>query len=122
RVVLLHDNVLPHSVITEAVLAAVSLDGWTFVLRRQLPNSPDLNVLDQVFFASIQALQYKVVSHSIDDVVRSTLEAFEALSVETLENVFLTLKAVLRLVLEHQGDNRFRLPHPQDHSRRYQQC
>ncbi|ETW00004.1 hypothetical protein H310_07447 [Aphanomyces invadans] len=110
RVVLQHDNASLHRVITEAVLATVSLDGWTFVLRRRPPNSPDLNVLDLGFFASIQALQYKVVSHSIDDVVRSTLEAFEALSVEKLENVFLTLHAVMRLVLEHQSDNRFRLP------------
>ncbi|ETW09664.1 hypothetical protein H310_00179 [Aphanomyces invadans] len=34
RVVLQHDNASSHRVTTEAVLAAVSLDGWTFVLRR----------------------------------------------------------------------------------------
>ncbi|RHY49893.1 hypothetical protein DYB30_010956 [Aphanomyces astaci] len=30
---------------------------------------------------------------------------------EKLDNVFLTFQAVMRLVLEHNGDNQFRLPH-----------
>ncbi|KAF0718363.1 Aste57867_1744 [Aphanomyces stellatus] len=111
RVVLQHDNATPHGSITDAVLASVSKDGWTFVMRQQPPNSPDLNVLDLGFFASIQSLQYKSMSRTVDDVIRSTLAAFEHLSYESLENVFLTFQAVLRLVLEHDGDNHFKLPH-----------
>ncbi|ETW04759.1 hypothetical protein H310_03907 [Aphanomyces invadans] len=82
-----------------------------FVIRCQPPNSPDLNVLDLGFCASIQVLQYKMVSSSIDDVIFSTLTAFDHLSVDMLENVFLSLQAVMRLVLEHQCDNHFKLPH-----------
>ncbi|KAF0682365.1 Aste57867_25503 [Aphanomyces stellatus] len=67
-VVLQQDNATPHRSISNAVLDSVSTDGWRFIVGRQPPNSPDLNVLDLGFFASIQALQYKVVSHSIDDV------------------------------------------------------
>ncbi|ETV69424.1 hypothetical protein H257_14809 [Aphanomyces astaci] len=73
RVVLQHDNATPHGAITDSALAAVSTDGWTFVMRRQPPNSPDLNVLDLGFFASIQSLQYKKMSRSVDDVVRHTM-------------------------------------------------
>ncbi|ETW06578.1 hypothetical protein H310_02796 [Aphanomyces invadans] len=111
RVILQHDNATPHASVTDAVLESVSTDGWKFVVRRQPPNSPDLNVLDLGFFASIEALQYKMVSSSIDDVIFSTLTAFDHLSVDKLENVFLSLQAVMRLVLEHQGDNHFKLPH-----------
>ncbi|ETV81956.1 hypothetical protein H257_05495 [Aphanomyces astaci] len=91
-----HDNATPHGSIDVGTLAAVSTDGWTFVVRRQPPNSPDLNVLDLGFFTSIQALQYKMASRSMDDVIEATLSAFEA---------------VMRLVMEHHGDNNFKLPH-----------
>ncbi|RHY75155.1 hypothetical protein DYB38_007889 [Aphanomyces astaci] len=111
RVVLQHDNATPHGAITDAILACVSTDGWTFVVQRQPPNSPDLNVLDLGYFASIQSLQNKVVSHSIDDVIQSTLASFEALSSEKLENVFHTFQAVMRLVLEHNSSNHFPLSH-----------
>ncbi|KAF0700353.1 Aste57867_9103 [Aphanomyces stellatus] len=111
RVILQQDNATPHRSIDDASLARVSTDGWTFVVRRQPPNSPDLNVLDLGFFASIQTLQYKMVSRTVDDVIASTLAAFESLDSETLWNVFLTLQAVMRLVLEHSGDNHFKLPH-----------
>ncbi|ETV74054.1 hypothetical protein H257_11366 [Aphanomyces astaci] len=111
RVVLQHDNATPHGSIDEDALAAVSTDGWTFVVRRQPPNSPDLNVLDLGFFASIQSLQYKMVSRSMDDVIDATLSAFEVLSSDKLSSIFLTLQAVMRLVMEHHGDNNFKLPH-----------
>ncbi|RHY98787.1 hypothetical protein DYB35_012898 [Aphanomyces astaci] len=111
RVVLQHDNATPHGAITDSELAAVSTDGWTFVMRRQPPNSPDLNVLDLGFFASIQSLQYKKMSRSVDDVVRHTMEEFDELNHEKLDNVFLTFLAVMRLILEHSGRNGYALPH-----------
>ncbi|KAF0700197.1 Aste57867_9251 [Aphanomyces stellatus] len=112
-VVLQQDNATPHRSISNAVLDSVSTDGWRFVVGRQPPNSPDLKVLDLGFFASIQALQYNVVSHTIDDFIRATLLAFDMLSVEKLEDVFLTLQAVMSLVLEHHGNNGYKLPHMQ---------
>ncbi|ETV76455.1 hypothetical protein H257_09474 [Aphanomyces astaci] len=111
HVVLQDDNATPHRVITDELLASVSTDGWTFVVRSQPPNSPDLNVLDLGFFASIQALQYKFESHSVDDVIRATLAAFALLESEKLVDAFLTLQAVMRLVLENNGGNQFGLPH-----------
>ncbi|ETV65481.1 hypothetical protein H257_17775 [Aphanomyces astaci] len=111
RVILQQDNATPHRSITDAELASVSTDGWTFVVRRQPPNSPDLNVLDLGFFASIQSLQLKKVSRTVDEVIRYTLASFDELSYEKLECVFLTFQAVMRLVLEHAGDNKFALPH-----------
>ncbi|ETV69180.1 hypothetical protein H257_15009 [Aphanomyces astaci] len=92
RVVLQHDNATPHASITDAELQAVSTDGWMFVLRRQPPNSPDLNALDLGFFGKVQSLQYKSMSRTVDDVIRTTLAAFEELSYEKLESVFLTFQ------------------------------
>ncbi|ETV84653.1 hypothetical protein H257_03795 [Aphanomyces astaci] len=118
RVVLQHDNATLHGSIDEDTLAAVSTDGWTFVVRRQPPNSPDLNVRDLGFFASIQALQYKMVSRSMDDVIEATLSAFEVLSSDKLSSIFLTLQAVMCLVMEHHGENNFKLPHLKKHTLR----
>ncbi|RQM20584.1 hypothetical protein B5M09_012566 [Aphanomyces astaci] len=111
RVILQHDNATPHRSITDAELASVSTGGLTFVMRRQPPNSPDLNVLDLGFFASIQSLQYKKMNRTENDVIRNTFEGFDELNYEKLENVFLTFQAVMRLVLEHGGDNHSALPH-----------
>ncbi|ETW04714.1 hypothetical protein H310_03867 [Aphanomyces invadans] len=111
RVVLQHDNATPHGGITSADLLSVSTDGWSFVVRCQPPNSPDLNVLDLGFFSSLQTLQHKLVSRSLDDVIHATLAAFELSGGHTLANVFLTLQAVMRVMLENNGGNTFRLPH-----------
>ncbi|ETV97638.1 hypothetical protein H310_09529 [Aphanomyces invadans] len=105
------DNATLHSKIDDEALAKVSTHGWTFRVHRQLPNSPDLNVLDLGIFASIQTLQYKMFSRSVDDEIASTMAAFDNLEVDTLENEFLTLQAVMRLVLEQSDGNQFKLPH-----------
>ncbi|ETV97619.1 hypothetical protein H310_09515 [Aphanomyces invadans] len=60
RIVLQHDNATPHGGVTNKDLVSSSTDGWTFVVRSQPPNSPDLNVLDLGFFASLQTLQHKL--------------------------------------------------------------
>ncbi|ETV65310.1 hypothetical protein H257_17911 [Aphanomyces astaci] len=60
-----------------------------FVMHRQPSKSPDLNALDLGIFASIQSLQIT----------------------KKLESIFLTFQVVMRLVLEHDGDNNFALPH-----------
>ncbi|ETV93466.1 hypothetical protein H310_12517 [Aphanomyces invadans] len=93
QVVLQHDNATPHGSITDVVLEGVSTDGWTFKIHKQPPNSPDLNVLNLGFLASIQSLQYKMKSRTVYD---------------KLEAKFLTFQAVMRMVLEHCGDNHYR--------------
>ncbi|ETV96587.1 hypothetical protein H310_10288 [Aphanomyces invadans] len=110
RVVRQQDNATPHRCIIDAALASVSTHGWTFVIRRRPPNSPDLNVLDLGFFASIQSLQLKKVSRTVDEVIQYILAACDELSYEKLENVFLIFQAVMRLLLEHGGNNNYVMP------------
>ncbi|RLO12239.1 hypothetical protein DYB28_011919 [Aphanomyces astaci] len=52
-----------------------------------------------------------MVSRSMDDVIEATLSAFEGLSSDKLSSIFLTLQAVMRLLLEHHGENNFKLTH-----------
>jgi hypothetical protein len=77
----------------------------------QPPNSPDCNVLDLGFFAAIQSLQQRKRSNNIDELIASVLQAFEELSLESLDNVFLSLQAVMECILNHEGGNGFKLPH-----------
>ncbi|ETV70600.1 hypothetical protein H257_13975 [Aphanomyces astaci] len=111
HVLLQHDIATPHASVTDADLASVYTNDWTFAMRRQPPNSPDFNVLDLSFFASIQSLQYKKISRTVNDVVRHTMDALSELNYEKLADVFLTYQLVMRLVIEHDGDNKFALPH-----------
>ena len=44
---------------------AVTLDGFSFHLVQQPPNSLDMNVLDLGFFRSVQALQHKKSTYNM---------------------------------------------------------
>ncbi|KAF0771846.1 hypothetical protein AaE_002392 [Aphanomyces astaci] len=111
RVILQHDNATPHRSITDAELASVSTGGLTFMMRRQPPNSPDLNVLTLASLPRSSPYSTKKMNRTENDVIRNTFEGFDELNYEKLENVFLTFQAVMRLVLEHGGDNYSALPH-----------
>ena len=54
------DNAKPHILDDDEVFREVAtLDGFSFHLVQQPPNSPDMNVLDLGFFMSIQSLQHQ---------------------------------------------------------------
>jgi hypothetical protein len=72
---------------------------------------PDYNVLDLGLFAAIQSLQHREAPSSIDELVASVIKAFGDLSVESLDNVFLSLQAVLKYIMNNEGSNSFKLPH-----------
>ncbi|ETV74072.1 hypothetical protein H257_11383 [Aphanomyces astaci] len=89
HVVLQHDNATLHRVITDEVLACVSTDGWTFVDSLLPSKRCDISLR----------------------VIRATLAAFALFESDKLVDAFLTLQAVMRLVLENNGGNQLRLPH-----------
>uniref|UniRef100_H3GPK9 DDE-1 domain-containing protein n=1 Tax=Phytophthora ramorum TaxID=164328 RepID=H3GPK9_PHYRM len=85
--------------------------GWNVRLHFQPPNSPDFNVLDRGFFASIQSLQLKKGSRGIAQLVNTVASAYNDVRIETLENVFLSLQAVMMCALACNGGNEYKLPH-----------
>lgn len=77
KVVVQKDNVKPLVLIDDpAVVAASKADAWKIELRSQPANFPDLNVLDLVFFASLQSLQTKNIVHTTTKLVANIEEAF----------------------------------------------
>ena len=106
------DNATPHILLDDPeVVEACTADGWNIQMICQPPNSPDLNVLDLGFFASIQALQYRAECKNIQELLREVDAAFHALPVETLDDVFLTLQKVLECIMKVGGSNKYKLPH-----------
>ena len=74
-------------------------------------NSPDLNVLDLGYFHAIQSLQHQAAPQNIDELVSEVYVSFAALKYSKLNDIFLTLQKVMELVILHDGNNNYKLPH-----------
>ncbi|KAF7147220.1 hypothetical protein RHSIM_Rhsim03G0157600 [Rhododendron simsii] len=106
------DNARPHIREFDAeFLEEASKDGFDIRLSFQPPNSPDLNVLDLGFFRAIQSLQYQKAPKNIDELVSVVVSAFEELSPQTLDNVFLTLQACMIEIMKVNGGIGYKVPH-----------
>jgi hypothetical protein len=104
------DNATPHVLPCDPdVIAAGTADGWNIRLLFQPPNSPDLNVLDLGFFASILSIQYRQPTTGIENLINAVQRAFDDTNVDTLDNIFLTLQGVMQCILQHNGCNRYPL-------------
>ncbi|ETM51773.1 hypothetical protein F442_07431 [Phytophthora nicotianae P10297] len=68
RVHLQQDNARPHVLLDDvAVMTACTDKGWDMALTVQPAYSPDCNVLDLGFFASLQTLQHRKNSRTIEE-------------------------------------------------------
>jgi hypothetical protein len=106
------DNAKPHIPADDSdVIAACYSDGWNIELVFQPPNSPDFNVLDLGYFASIQSLQYQQPSDNIDDLIKTVESSFRNLHVDTLGNTFLTHQNIMECSMREGGSNSNTLPH-----------
>ena len=50
-------------------IEAATREGFDVRLSFQLPNSPDMNVLDLGYFKAIQSLQHQEAPNSIDELI-----------------------------------------------------
>ena len=91
--------------------AATEVDGYEIELKQQPANSPDLNVLDLGFFASIQALQHQNQAYNMATMLKACDDAFNEYPRIRLENIFLTLQLVYDEVIKANCNNTFPLPH-----------
>ena len=106
------DNAKPHiEADDESWITACQQQNVQLTIDCQPPNSPDLNVLDLGFFRAIQSIQYQKSASSIDELIFAVETAFEELSSESLNDVFLTLQSVLIEILKYDGGNHFKIPH-----------
>jgi hypothetical protein len=106
------DNAKPHVPVDDPdIVAAGTADGWNIHLFLQPENSPDLNVLDLGFFASIQAIQIEKPIYGIDALIAAVVAAYENLHYTTLDDIFLSLQNVMICILRADGANEYTLPH-----------
>ncbi|ETI38655.1 hypothetical protein F443_15671 [Phytophthora nicotianae P1569] len=106
------DNAKPHvSPRDSYVMNTGQSDGWNIVVMFQPPNSPDLNVLDLGFFASIQSIQYKKIISGIENLILAVKDAFDSVDIETIDNIFVTLAKAMECIIKEKGDNTYKLPH-----------
>lgn len=106
------DNARPHLIINDAeVLEACTSDGFDIRLINQPPNSPDTNILDLGFFASIQSLRDRCKPRTINDLVAEVETAWGTACSHELGKVWTSLQACMEQILLCGGDNTYKLPH-----------
>ena len=86
-------------------------DGFHIRLVCQLPNTPDMNVLDLGFFQAIQSLQHQHAPNNIDELVEAVVDSFNAMGHDKLKNVFMSMQQCLIEVMKCGGGNNYKLPH-----------
>ncbi|XP_074314595.1 uncharacterized protein LOC141649819 [Silene latifolia] len=112
RIYIQQDNAKPHISAQDLdFLSVAKSDGFDIDLVCQPPNSPDLNILDLVFFRSIQTLQHKKCPESILELIESVGKAYDEIDNEKLKFVWVFLHACMNEILRDEGNNSFLIPH-----------
>ena len=92
-------------------IEAVQKTGLPIEISRQPACSPDLNVLDLGYFNSIQSLQHKTRSYTIQQIIYNVIKSFQDLEVTTLSNILVTWKIIMLKIIQEEGDNTYKIPH-----------
>ncbi|CAN6327224.1 unnamed protein product [Urochloa humidicola] len=86
------DNARTHVPVDDEQFArAVAQTGLDIRLINQPANSPDMNVLDLEFFASLQSLTNTTTPKNIDELIANVEKEYQKYDPANLRNVFLTL-------------------------------
>ena len=80
-------------------------------LVTQPTQSPDFNVNDLGFFASLKSRVWRMNASSIDELVDPIFQQYEEYDRATLERVWQSLFKVYNQTLRKMGDNDFRVEH-----------
>ncbi|XP_074300312.1 uncharacterized protein LOC141631553 [Silene latifolia] len=98
------DNAKPHiNGKDKDFLEAATSAGFNINLTQQPTNPLDLNILDLSFFRSIQSLQDEHLSRSVEELVKNVQDAYEEETMETLDNVWLSLQACMVEIMKLKG-------------------
>jgi hypothetical protein len=84
---------------------------WDFKLYCQPANSPDMNVGDLCFLASLHALQYHNPTNSLHKMITHLRLIYEEYPRSKLNNSFLTLQTCMNQVIECNGGCDYRIEH-----------
>ena len=96
----------------EQLQLAIAQTGLDIRITHLPSNSPDMNVLDLVFFfASLQLLTQIRVSRNIYKLIQTVEKEYAEYNPTTLRRVFLTLQSCMIEVLKDNGGNRYKVSH-----------
>jgi hypothetical protein len=83
-----------------------------FQLIGTAANSPDTNVLDLGFFASIQSIQWsQEPAYTIDGLIVNVLLAWQKYEAKTLDKIWLSHQACMNEIIQAYGGNHYSIPH-----------
>ena len=80
-------------------------------LYTQPAQSPDLNVNDLGFFASLQSMYYKTAPTDALELIDKVETCFNNYHVNKLNHIWLTLQSCMNEIIEEKGDNKYKIPH-----------
>jgi hypothetical protein len=94
-------------------LEAANRDGrFKFVLGEQPAQSPDTNILDLGFFASLQTASWKIKrAGTLDQLIVNCQQAWNSYDPAVLSRIWTSHQAVMDEILKVKGDNNYDLPH-----------
>ena len=80
-------------------------------LYTQPAQSPDLNVCDLGFFASLQAHYYRTSPKDAIELIEMVKLSYTSYPAEKLNRIWLTLQSCMNEIIEDGGGNRYKIPH-----------
>ena len=109
RVVVQQDGASPHTGKgnPEILNSAGMGRGWLVELVTQPSQSPDLNITDLGFFASLKSRVWGMNASSANELVETIFQQYEEYDGDTLERVWQSLFKVYNQTLRTLGDNDF---------------
>ena len=98
---------------TQDFIPMVAMDeyGLDIQMKRQPPQSPHFNVHDCGLFNSLQKEVVSEAPANIDELIDCVTDAWDNLSRDTIDNVFLSVQCAMRDCLADNGDNTVKLKH-----------
>lgn len=115
RLIIQHDGASPHHTQgnRDAFAAAGVLDGWQIRLVQQPANSPDLNILDLGFFASLQRRceHLKMGAKTVAQLMLKVERAWHEYDWQSLDHAWKHLYDVWKCILDKDGGNQYKPPH-----------
>ena len=113
RVVVQQDGASPHTGKNNPEIrnSAGMGRGWMVELVTQPAQSPDLNVNDLGFFASLKSRVWGMNASSIDELVQTIFQQYDEYDGATLQRVWQSQFKVYNQTIRKMGDNDFSVEH-----------
>ena len=109
------DGARPHAAngTIDDLVAGGTGEGFTPVIVTQPPNSPDLNINDLGFFASLKVDVKRICTHctSRDEMMANVVKAFEEYPRDKIDGIWACWFNNLRSVMSCDGGNDYRQAH-----------